>query len=177
MENKAEFKPINKNSSSQETINIGFKGETETEQMLSNFAPTKFELDGKLYKTVESFWQSLKFDEGSEERERIAGLSGFEAKKAGKKVKGITEIEYQGQTFQAGSKEHQDLMKKALKAKFEQNPNVLDLLLATGHKKITHILKDTRTGFMIPDSQTIPGKIFCGFLMDLREEFRKKSLV
>ena len=158
---------------SKEAINIGFKGETETEQMLSNLAPTSFKLDGKIYKSVEGFWQGLKFDEEGKRKE-IAQLSGIEAKKAGRKAERSTKFEYQSKKFQVGSEEHQKLMKRAIKAKLEQNPHVLDLLLATGNKKITHILKDPKTGFIAPDSQTIPGEKFCQFLIDLREEFRNK---
>lgn len=156
-----------------ETINIGFKGKTETEQMLSNLTPTPFDLDGKHYESVEGFWQGLKFPEGSDQRNEIAKLSGVEAKKARRKAENSTEFEYQGKKFQVGSDEHQELMKKAIKAKLEQNPHVLNLLLETGNKKITHILK-THDGQTLPDSQTIPGEKFCQILMDLREEFRKR---
>ena len=156
-----------------ETINIGFKGETETEQMLSNLAPTPFELNGKSYASVEGFWQSLKFSEKNDERNKIANLSGIEAKKAGRKAKEVREFEYQSQKFQVGSEEHQELMRKAIKAKLEQNYHVLNLLLKTGDKKITHILK-TPDGQILPDSKTIPRAKFCDFLMELREEFRKR---
>lgn len=71
---------------SRETINIGFKGKTETEQMLSNLALAPFKLNGKYYASVEGFWQGLKFPEGSDERNEIANLSGIEAKKAGRKA-------------------------------------------------------------------------------------------
>jgi hypothetical protein len=44
--------------------------------------------------------------------------------------------------IKASSPEHHRLMYKAIKAKLEQNPKALKLLLETGNKKITHILKD-----------------------------------
>jgi len=157
---------------SRETINIGVRGETETEQMLSNLAPTPFDLDGKHYKSVEGLWQGLKYPEGSEQRKEIAKLSGIEAKKAGRKAEKTNEFKYQGKKFQVGSPKHHELMKKAIRAKLKQNPNVRDLLLATGDKKITHIFR-TPDGRILPDSQTIPGEKFCQILMDLREEFRK----
>lgn len=155
-----------------ETINIDLKGETKTEQMLSNLAPTPFELNGKHYASVEGFWQGLKFPEGSEQRNGIAKLSGVEAKKSGRKAENSTEFEYQGKKIKVGSDKHHELIKKAIRAKLEQNPDVRNLLLTTGDKKITHIFR-TPDGRILPDSQTIPGEKFCQILMDLREEFRK----
>lgn len=161
---------------SKETINIGLWSKTETERMLSNLAYTPFKLNDKIYNSVEGFWQGLKFPD-EEKRNEIAKLWGVEAKKAGNKAEKSNEFEYQGKKFQVGSEEHQDLIRQAIKVKLEQNPHVLDLLLATGNKKITHILINPQTGHVHPDSQTIPGKIFCQFLMDLREEFRKNKII
>lgn len=156
---------INFNSHSKEkqkgVVNVGSTGKTETERMLSNLAPTPFELDGKHYESVEGFWQGLKFSEGSQQRDEIAKLSGVEAKKAGA----------EGKKFQVSSDEHQELMRKAIKAKLEQNPHVLNLLLATRNKKIIHFPK-TSDGQIFPDSQTIPREKFCQILMDLREKLR-----
>jgi len=158
---------------SKETINIGLWGKTQTERMLSNLARTPFKLNNKIYNSVEGFWQGLKFP-NEEKRNEIAKLWGIEAKKAGNKTEKSNEFEYQGKKFQVGSEEHQGLIRQAIKAKLEQNLHVLDLLLATGNKKITHILINPQTGHVHPDSQTIPGEKFCQILMDLREGFRKK---
>lgn len=154
-------------------VNIGSRGKTETERMLSNFAHTPFDLDGIHYESVEAFWQSIKFPEGSKERVETALLFGGEAKKAGKSARGIKEIDYQGQRIEIGSPEHHKLMKRAIRAKLEQNPNVLKLLLATGDKQITHVLK-IPDGRILPDSKTIPGAVFSQILMDLREEFKQQ---
>jgi predicted NAD-dependent protein-ADP-ribosyltransferase YbiA (DUF1768 family) len=54
MEKELEFIP--RPETEKNIINIGFKGETETERMLSNFAHTPFELDGVRYESVEGFW-------------------------------------------------------------------------------------------------------------------------
>ncbi|TSC92622.1 MAG: Uncharacterized protein CEN89_552 [Candidatus Berkelbacteria bacterium Licking1014_7] len=77
------------------------------------------------------------------------------------------------QKIEVGSPEHHELMKQAIRAKLEQNPDVLKLLLDTGDKQITHLLK-TPDGRTLPDSKTIPGAVFSQILMDLREEFRKR---
>ncbi|TSC92621.1 MAG: hypothetical protein CEN89_551 [Candidatus Berkelbacteria bacterium Licking1014_7] len=94
MEQESKFIPqseIEKN-----IINIGSRGETETEMMLSNFAHTPFKLDDVHYESVEGFWQSIKFPEGSKERVETAEFIGGKAKRAGKSTRGIREIEYQG---------------------------------------------------------------------------------
>ncbi|TSC95700.1 MAG: hypothetical protein CEN88_442 [Candidatus Berkelbacteria bacterium Licking1014_2] len=155
-------------------INIGSRGETETERMLSNFAHTPFELDGIRYESVEGFWQSIKFPEGSDDRIKTVGLVGGKAKRAGRQTRGVEEIQYQGQTIKVGSPEHHGLMGRAIRAKLEQNPEALKLLLDMGDKQITHILK-TPDGKILPDSKTIPGAVFSQILMDLREEFKTLS--
>ncbi len=172
MEQESKFIP--KPETEKNIVNIGSKGETETERMLSNFAHTPFELDGVHYESVEAFWQSIKLPEGSKDRMEIAGLIGGKAKKAGRLTRDIKEIQYQGQTIEVGSPEHHELMRKAIRAKLEQNPDVLKLILDTGDKHITHVLK-TPDGRILPDSKTIPGAVFSQILMDLREEFRQQA--
>src|SRR4051794_16769975 len=64
--------------------------------ILSNFAATPFEFRGVRYASVEGFWQMMKYPEGEgDERARfpglewrftraqVAGMTGFEAKRAG----------------------------------------------------------------------------------------------
>lgn len=172
MEQK-ESKSIPKQETEKNIVNIGSKSETETERMLSNFAHTPFDLDGVYYESVEAFWQSIKFPEGSKDRVETAGLVGGKAKRAGKRTRGIREIEYQGQKIEVGSPEHYDLMRRAIMAKLEQNPGVLKLLLDTGDKQITHVLK-TPDGRILPNSKTIPGAVFSQTLMDLRQEFKQQ---
>ncbi|OGC55977.1 hypothetical protein A2797_01250 [candidate division WWE3 bacterium RIFCSPHIGHO2_01_FULL_48_15] len=154
---------------SEAVVNISSSGETETERLISNFAHTPFDLDGKHYQSVEGFWQGLKFPEGSKEREEASQLFGVKAKKMGKRAGEVAEIEYQGGRIKTGSSEHHELMKRAIQAKLDQNPEVLELLLATGDAKITHVLKRA-DGTPLPDSKTIPGETFAQILMDLRKE-------
>jgi hypothetical protein len=61
-------------------------------------------------------------------------------------------------------------MKRAIRAKLEQNPHVLDLLLSTKNTPLVHIPKK-RDGTLYPDSVNIPGAVFAQILMDLRKEF------
>jgi len=49
-------------------------------------------------------------------------------------------------------------MKKAIRAKLEQNPDILKTLLETGNKKLTHIVftRHENEKFILHDSKTIP---------------------
>lgn len=154
------------------TINVTYGSKNKIEKMLSNFAPTPFVLNNIEYPSVESFWQGLYFPEGSLERGNVFKMKAIDAKKAAiNKDKDLRQIEYFGKEIEIGSSQHHVLMREAIKAKLEQNPDVLSLLLETGNCPITHILKD-KNGNLIPDSTSIPGKVFSQILMDLREEFR-----
>lgn len=64
-------------------INVYSKGQTELGRMLSNFAYTPFELDGKGFASVEAwwYWQMLEKDDAY-----LRSLSGFHAKKYGKNL-------------------------------------------------------------------------------------------
>ncbi len=120
--------------------------------LLSNFAPTPFEFHGKKYASLEGFWQAMKYPEGPDDprakaewkftREQVAGMSGFDAKRAGDaananmKKLGITWVSFEGQRFEYRPKqpgEHYRLIVEATRAKVEQNPEVKRLLLATGN--------------------------------------------
>lgn len=122
--------------------------------ILSNFAATPFELDGKRYASVEGFWQMMLYPEGPDDerardkgviwkftREQVAQMTAFEAKSAGTlaeenmKTLGIDWCTYQGKRFpyrMATPGEHYRLIVAAMRAKFEQNPEVKRILLATG---------------------------------------------
>lgn len=154
------------------TLNVSSKAATEVGRLLSNFADAPFELNGRKYASVESFWQGLYFSEGSLEREQIAQMNGREAKRAVKNKPKNNKIIYQGQQIGIGSIEHHELMRQAVKAKLEQNPDILNKLLGTGEIRITHlVIKKDET--LEPDSKSIPREIFSQILMELREEFRQ----
>ncbi|MBP7828375.1 MAG: NADAR family protein [Kiritimatiellae bacterium] len=121
--------------------------------LLSNFAPTPFTLDGETYASVEGFWQMLKYPEGPDDerrrdpsiawphtREQVARMSGFEAKAAGTaanenmKRLGIRWVTYQGRRLDYSEKRKgafYRLIRAAMQAKLEQNPEVRAVLLKT----------------------------------------------
>jgi hypothetical protein len=96
------------------------------------------------------------------------------AKSAGKEVQNIKTLSYQWKEIVVGSDEHHQLLKRALRAKLAQNPDILQILLDTGDKKLDHIVftrhKDWK--HILHDSKTIPGEKFAQLYTELRDEFR-----
>lgn len=159
---------ININNDS-EIINVASNSSNETEAKLSNLSYSPFIIDWKKYASVEAFWQWLKFPE-KEKRLEIAGMSWILSKKIWNDAPKCNSFFYEWVEYKVWSTEHQSLMKKAIKCKLEQNPDILELLLATGNKKIIHIpTKKDWTPY--PESKTIPWEVFSLFLMELRDEF------
>jgi hypothetical protein len=118
----------------------------------SNLQYSPFVLDGVKYASVEALWQSLKFPEISEDerndkkvawkftRDQVRELSGFEAKKAGDhanenmKSLGITWVTYNQKKMdysKADQSLHYELIFRAIEAKLQQNPQLLQLLART----------------------------------------------
>ena len=124
--------------------------------ILSNFAPTSFTLDGKTYASLEGFWQSLKYPEGPKDlryksdtlpykREDVEKMTAFAAKKAGSLASKLMQkysvdwVSYKGRnmpyrTTEKG--EHYQLIRRAMKAKLNQNQSVKTILLSTGNLKL-----------------------------------------
>jgi len=122
--------------------------------LLSNFAATPFELDGKRYASLEGFWQMMMYPEGPDDprakfpglewkytREQVSQMTAFDAKTAGDlawdnmKKMGINWVTYQGKRmayYVPDKEEHYRLIVRATRAKVDQNPEVKNVLLATG---------------------------------------------
>ena len=129
----------------------------------SNFAPSPIVMAGKRYKTVEHYYQAMKFsgDDAWQEAIRVAE-DPKKAKQLGK------------------SKEHQiradwdaareGVMLEGLRAKFQQNRGLLDLLKSTGARPIIHASISTYWG----EGRTGKGKNRMGKLLEqVREELRE----
>jgi hypothetical protein len=122
--------------------------------LLSNFAPTPFTYHDQHYASLEGFWQMMLYPEDEDDprarfpsvewmykREHVAGLTSFEAKKAGqlaeenmKKMK-IDWVSFEGRRFpyrSATPGEHYRLIVEATREKVRQNPEVQKVLLSTG---------------------------------------------
>ena len=122
--------------------------------LLSNFAPTPFTFRGRRYASLEGFWQMMLYPENAKDpratypglewkytREQVAGLTSFEAKKAGDLAEenmrrmNIGWVTFEGRRFDYRSPtpgEHYRLIVAVTQEKVRQNPDVQRVLLATG---------------------------------------------
>ncbi len=155
--------------------------------LLSNFAPTPFTLHGRRYASVEGFWQMMLYPEGPGDprarfpglewphtREQVAGMTAFEAKRAGDlaernmRAMGIGWATFEGRRFPYRSAKpgrHHALVLAAMRAKLEQNPEVGKVLLATGDLVLR---PDHRQAADDP-----PEWRYCEIWMRMREELRR----
>lgn len=134
--------------------------------LISNFAETSFVLDGRTYASVEGFWQSLKFDD-PQERASIARLAGPEAKRAGTQATYGDLVRYDGMAIRTGTWDHWQLMRRACSAKFEQNADARESLLATGERPLVHRVRR--------DSRVIPGVVMAEIWMQQRRRLKTQS--
>lgn len=147
-----------------EPINVTSRHPDPAIRLISNFAETPFELDGRHYRTVEGFWQSLRW-ETVVDREMVAQLTGMQAKKLSQtRPFGSTTV-YEGETLPVGTWRHWELMERASRAKFEQNADARDALLATGERPLVHRMRK--------DSRSIPGIVMAEIWMKVRGELRR----
>lgn len=148
---------------SEEAGPIEFSSKSASYNELSNFHKSKFLLDGKEWPTVEHYFQAQKFPTSPEYQEKIRGAS--EPNRA--------------KTFGA-SKEfpirndwdsyREEVMRKALKAKFEQNPNLKPLLLSTTGRPLVEDTSDAYWG----QGRNKKGKNRLGLLlMELRDSLQQ----
>ncbi len=122
--------------------------------LLSNFAETPFVFHGKRYRSVEGFWQMMKYPDGPSDpranfpginwkftRGEVAQMVGFQAKTAGDlasenmKKMGIDWVTFEGRRMKYRTQEkgeHYDLIVEVTRAKIRQNPQARDVLLSTG---------------------------------------------
>jgi len=148
-----------------EPINIVSTSADPDIRLISNFAATPFELDGRSYASVEGFWQGLKFADEAKRRE-IAAFAGAEAKRAGDDAPKSETFVYEGGTIRLGSPEHWKLMSRACWAKFSQHEDAKRALLETGERPLTHKVRR--------DSRTIPGVIMADIWMRVRRGLLKR---
>ncbi len=122
--------------------------------ILSNFAESPFVFHGKRYRSVEGFWQMMKYpDDLADPRANFpcinwkftrdvgAQLVGFEAKRAGDlasenmKTMGIDWVTIEGRRIKYRTQEkgeHYHLIVEVTRAKIRQNPQARNVLLSTG---------------------------------------------
>jgi predicted NAD-dependent protein-ADP-ribosyltransferase YbiA (DUF1768 family) len=141
------------------TINI-YAGTGENAE-LSNFATRPFSIGGMDYQNVESAFQHTKLMYSDPitsqpleiQRADWRNLTGAEAKALGRKFEGLSTTEWDKQSPQ--------LMKTLLTTSFEQNPDALAKLLATGDAILTHTQDKGKWGTEFPR-----------LLMEVRDELK-----
>jgi predicted NAD-dependent protein-ADP-ribosyltransferase YbiA (DUF1768 family) len=153
--NDPDLKPINVSSASDEEIG----------RLMSNFAATPFEFDGRRYASVEGFYVGLKFAD-EESRAKAARLSGPEAYAFGKHST-PKETEYGGRRFALGGPEHHALIARAIRAKLAAHPDLARAFAATHPRPIVHVTREPeRPGTFMPAAA------LCRILTQLRDELR-----
>ena len=122
--------------------------------LMSNFAPTPFEYRGQRYASLEGLWHSMKYPESPDDlralypgavwehtREEVMDMVAFAAHEAGEKAErnmeiiGIDWVTFEGEQIRfkgAGQGRHYEIIEEATRAKLSQNPEVREVLLATG---------------------------------------------
>ena len=154
--------------------------------LLSNFAATPFDFQGRHYASVEGFWQMMLYPDGPDDpraafpgvewaysREQVAQMTAFEAKHAGELAEqnmvrtGITWVSFGGERFEyrpERSGRHYALIVAAMREKVRQNPDVRKALLST------------RDLVLRPDHHEEAGAAaawrYCEILMRIRDEWR-----
>ena len=133
--------PINVSTKSNEDV-VGFFGELCP---FSNFHPAKFSYKGKEFHSSEQFIQHTKaqYCNDHETADRILNAhSALACKQLGYLVKNYNHQNWVNSI--------ETLCKEGIRAKFEQNPHLLRMLLNTGEKTIVESSKDDVWGTGIP---------------------------
>lgn len=149
--------------------------------ILSNFSHTPFEFRGQHYESMEGLWQSLKYPESENDyrnridwvhtRKAVRNMVGYTAKKAGNHANynmdelGINWVTLEGRKYYPntwGKGDHYYLIKSAILAKIEQNPEVKRVLKATGD---LYLIPDHQIKWYLPAAWSY-NKIY----MEIRSE-------
>jgi hypothetical protein len=145
------------------TTPIEFYSKLPAYREFSNFFPSAFDLDGKRWPTVEHYFQAQKFTANPEYQEEIR------IAKTPEKAKTL------GATREKAIRAdwdtvREDIMKKALQAKFTQNPDLKAKLIGTGNRALVEANPtDAYWGY----GRTKKGKNRLGILLQqLRDELR-----
>ncbi len=140
-------------------INISSRAEFPI-NVLSNFAPTNFELDGVPVYSMEGFLQSLKTSD-RELQARICSLDGLKAKGMGKKLNKIRNYDFKhlfwnGKRYNRESKEYRELLNRAYKARYDADDDFRFALEYTENRILKHSLggKDPKRTLLTEDEYT-----------------------
>lgn len=150
------------------TLNVCAKSADWRASRLSNFSANSFVIDGEEMASVEGFVQGIKFPEECLIRLRSFRSTGKEAKLHGVSAKNEF-VWWKGQTIPYGSSEHNQLIERAIRAKFSQNEDAMRALASTGNLTLTHEL-----GSLESPATSLPAVVFCDILTRIRKEYFDK---
>ena len=138
---------------------IEFHSKSASYNEFSNFHKAKFMLDGKEWPSVEHYFHAQKFSSSPEYQEKIRAASEPNRAKTFGSSKEFP-IRNDWDTYR------EEVMRKALKAKFEQNPNLKQLLASTAPRPLVEDTTDAYWG----QGRNKKGKNRLGILlMELRD--------
>jgi predicted NAD-dependent protein-ADP-ribosyltransferase YbiA (DUF1768 family) len=157
--------PKGNDSSAAKPLNVASGSAEWIGKQLSNFAERRFVFHGRRYRSVEGWYQGLKWPEDTK-RQEIAKLLGPLAKKASKGAPRTEQFHYNGKDYAFGSPEHHQLIKEAIRASLEQNPEIFDAFLQTDPRPFVH-----ETGREEGPGTALPGSKFVQILEEIRREF------
>lgn len=147
-----------------EIIEIHSKGEYPA-NVLSNFSPNNFVMDGVQCASMEGFLQSLKY-RSAKKQIRICALSGKAAKKAGKRKflwKITGNVYWQGQRYKRDSRQFDELLFKAY-GQLAKNEAFYRALKSTAGKQLSHSIgKHDKSKTILTEEE------FIGYLTTLRD--------
>lgn len=146
------------------TLNIYSKSDDSRGRILSNFSHHPFVLDGQHFESVEGFIQGIAFPEGDPRKEAAFKAWGSAAKKFEEEQERKF-VWWNGEEIVFGSPGEHALIERAIRAKFEQNPEAKEALIATKGLGLTHVLPEPEH-----KNTCLPAKVFCAILMKIREE-------
>ena len=113
---------------------------------------------------MEGWYQGLKWPE-KRKRAEIAKLAGPSAKRAGKGAPKLDRFIYEGEEYKFGSPGHHELVKAAVRASLEQNPEIAEAFRLTYPRPIEH-----DTGRPEDPGTSLPGSKFAQILEEIRQE-------
>ena len=130
-------------TSKEDESTVGFFGEINP---LSNFYPTNFDYDGVKYISSEQLIQANKaklFGDMDTYNQILCSSTSLECKNLSRQIKNVDESKWQ--------EEVASICLPGIRAKFHQNPHIMDTLLSkTGSKRIVECASDRLWGTGIP---------------------------
>ncbi len=152
------------------TQTIHFYAQTDPFAEFSNFAPFGVEMEGVWWRTVEHYFQAMKFHDAAY-REQIRNVS--KPKKA--KALGMT----RAVPLRADWEEVKDgIMQAAVRVKFATHPGPRELLMSTGQARIVENAPMDAYWGCGPDGQGLNrlGEILMQVRAELRSQARRETL-